>query len=581
MIDTLLTKQHLLALAGNTIFARGEAYFNSGAVDRLRLRNGKLHATVEGSDDYKVMLWADNDGLDYDCSCPMGLEGACCKHVVATGLAWDSSRRNKDNNTDVLEDDTALINNYLLKQSKETLANWLLDQCDNDEALYQDLKLRALRTTPSTDIKVLKQAVREALSVRGFVDYRNMRETVRRARTALSMLEALLADRQTAIAAELADYAMQCGIKSYTNMDDSSGNFGDLLHSFSELHLRAYTEAGTDYPLQAKAFYKLKSLDDWGFFAFSDYAPLLSEKEYKVYRKLAETKWAKVPAGKPHDNDSPGSLFMDHYHITAVMEELARYENNIDELIQIKSRDLTLPYHFLAIAELLHADGRHDEALDWAERGNAAFPHHPDSRLVEFLCGEYQRRKNHLAATNIAWRYFEQSPRLETYKLLKRCAEKNKDWPARRKSAIAHLGKLDISRRGAQGKTRNWQWQPGGSSTLIEIYHWEKEIEQALCTARKHGATQDQWLRLAQTCEKDHPRDAAEIYRNQLNDIVKRMGNEAYDRGAAIVKTVHQLMQRSKQTNEFNVWLAGVRAEHKAKRNFMQRLDAVMVKKQL
>lgn len=91
-LENLLTEKALLDLAGKTIYARGLDYFEGELVSDLRMINHKLRATVSGSDDYGVMLWANAHGLDYLCSCPMGDGGECCKHVVATGLAWLAQR---------------------------------------------------------------------------------------------------------------------------------------------------------------------------------------------------------------------------------------------------------------------------------------------------------------------------------------------------------------------------------------------------------------------------------------------------------------------------------------------------------
>ena len=46
-----------------------------------------MAARVGGTRLYRVELWAEQGDLGYDCSCPLGEEGAFCKHCVAAGLA--------------------------------------------------------------------------------------------------------------------------------------------------------------------------------------------------------------------------------------------------------------------------------------------------------------------------------------------------------------------------------------------------------------------------------------------------------------------------------------------------------------
>lgn len=69
-------------------FERGEAYYQAGAVVRLRQRGNTLQAEVEGSEiePYTVCLTFDEGGLTTaDCSCAYSFEG-WCKHIVATAL---------------------------------------------------------------------------------------------------------------------------------------------------------------------------------------------------------------------------------------------------------------------------------------------------------------------------------------------------------------------------------------------------------------------------------------------------------------------------------------------------------------
>ena len=74
------------------------------------------------------------------------------------------------------------------------------------------------------------------------------------------------------------------------------------------------------------------------------------------------------------------------------METLAKQSGNVEELVAVKSRDLSLAWHFLEIAEIYRNAKNRDMALEWAERGLAAFPVRTDSRLRDFLIEEYLYR---------------------------------------------------------------------------------------------------------------------------------------------------------------------------------------------
>ena len=45
-------------------------------------------ALVRGNRDYTVLLTSYEGALDYSCDCPIGSDGAFCKHCVAAALAW-------------------------------------------------------------------------------------------------------------------------------------------------------------------------------------------------------------------------------------------------------------------------------------------------------------------------------------------------------------------------------------------------------------------------------------------------------------------------------------------------------------
>lgn len=146
ILEKQLTKQTLLEYAGEVIYARGEDYFHAAAVDGLHMFNGRIIADVAGSgfNNYNVAISAGRKCFNYQCSCPMGEDGDLCKHVVAVGLVWlEHSGKPASRRVAALTDDTGMIRDYLLMQPKETLAEWLLEQCVRNTNLHAMLKQRA------------------------------------------------------------------------------------------------------------------------------------------------------------------------------------------------------------------------------------------------------------------------------------------------------------------------------------------------------------------------------------------------------------------------------------------------------
>jgi hypothetical protein len=86
----MFSKQDLRKMATPASFSRGQAYFEEGAVGRIRHRpeDNFYSAIVSGTADYGVELSLadDEDDPDFFCDCPYDYEGIC-KHAVALGLA--------------------------------------------------------------------------------------------------------------------------------------------------------------------------------------------------------------------------------------------------------------------------------------------------------------------------------------------------------------------------------------------------------------------------------------------------------------------------------------------------------------
>ncbi|MBT9393489.1 hypothetical protein KLP40_09980 [Hymenobacter sp. NST-14] len=84
----MLTLEDIRQQATAASFSRGRAYFEEGAVGRVRHRpaDNAFSATVSGTEDYDVELTVDDEGPEFWCNCPYDYEGIC-KHSVALGLA--------------------------------------------------------------------------------------------------------------------------------------------------------------------------------------------------------------------------------------------------------------------------------------------------------------------------------------------------------------------------------------------------------------------------------------------------------------------------------------------------------------
>jgi uncharacterized Zn finger protein len=90
-IANILHRETIAMIVGNKIFERGEQCFRAGRVIGVDAAPGELCGVVKPQDaqhpPYEVRIWVRDDGLAYQCTCPVGAALQFCKHTVAIVLA--------------------------------------------------------------------------------------------------------------------------------------------------------------------------------------------------------------------------------------------------------------------------------------------------------------------------------------------------------------------------------------------------------------------------------------------------------------------------------------------------------------
>lgn len=113
-IANILHRQTIAVLVGNRTFERGERCFAAGRVQRVEASRGELRGVVRPSEagraPYVVRLWVRDDGLAYECTCPVGETRQFCKHTVAIALAHlEQERTEAERGLGVLREALAAI----------------------------------------------------------------------------------------------------------------------------------------------------------------------------------------------------------------------------------------------------------------------------------------------------------------------------------------------------------------------------------------------------------------------------------------------------------------------------------------
>ncbi len=558
----LLDHDALLRLAGPRSYERGCDYVDWGAVGRIEVSEVQAEAWVQGGERYRVRLFVDGERLGFSCTCPMADQLAFCKHCVALALCCgDVDIANLPGLGELVPG--------LIELGSERLAELLVEHARGDDRLAQRLHALTLRTDDEVDVAAHRALLDAAIVVRGFVPYGEAWGYFRAIHDALDVLEELLEGDHAEAVVELAEHALRRLEEAIEHVDDSGGGASEAVERLERVHLAACERAGVDGVALAERLLMWELESDWGLFdgAVSKYAGVLGEAGLARYRALARERWAMVPTLGPGDTDD-----LEHLAIARVMESLAALGGRVEDVVAIRARDLSSGWRFLGIAELFRQQDRHDEALAWAERGLAELPGPPDPRLRAFAVEEYRRRGRAHDALALTAQAFEEQPDLETWTALRRDAEAVGEWQRRRPEALRALTERVDGNEGEQ------RWSVyRDSSELVRVHLYEGDADLAWQEALAGGCSRKLWLALAQRRRETHPDDALAIFKREVETTIEGRRKEAYAAAVDAMRPVRELLESTGRGDEFVAYIAGVREEHKRKRNLVKLLDAVAV----
>ena len=433
--------------------------------------------------------------------------------------------------------------------------------------------LKAERVVSGGNVaKAFRRAIDDASSINGYVDWREVRTFAGNLDQVADSLAELLQPDSAAMLVDLAEYAIERIEGALEQVDDSNGEIGGIASRLGEMHLRACTMAKSDAVALAERLFRLTTTLPFGICNFdaATYQDSLGKTGLQRYRELAEAEWRKIgPRCDDHGYDSHRAT------ITRIMERLAEASGDVDELVEIKSRDLSSAYRYLGIAEILAKAGRADEALEWAERGLRAFPDRPRDDLRDFLVAIYLERERNDEALQLTWVQFEERPGLETFKKLNVVSGKLGIWPAQRERALARLADAIASEAAA---TSRWKPKPSppDHSLRVAIALWEEDLDAAWTAAHQGVCDRNSLITLASKLESARPEDAISLYRRVVTPIVEQTNNAAYAEAIKLIRKVGGLMKTLNQSRQFGDYLAELRVRFKPKRNFIKLLDDIV-----
>ena len=353
-----LTERLLLEEAGDLSFERGQDYVKY--VVGLRVTGKRAHASIQAKRVYQVELdWAQKD-IRCLCTCPFFDQGFFCKHLVAVGLAaidagHGSAAPTQGGGPDIAE----LV--ALLDDSE--VRGLLVELADRDDGVRRVVELRAAARTgdPSTLAAELEAMVKQALAVRGHIDYRRSFGVARDA-------EEMLDELETYLDAGNADAVRPALLRATTRLrklvlqaDDSSGLLGNAGQRAAELYARACREGDPDAKKLARWLVQFRDTSPgWPQLELADFVDAFDDAALEIYRR-AVAKLDEAYADREHYK---------RFEVDLMLLELADHDKDVDRAVELLSTREHPQYG--AIIDRLRAAGRDEEAIEWMDRAVAA-----------------------------------------------------------------------------------------------------------------------------------------------------------------------------------------------------------------
>jgi hypothetical protein len=541
-------------LAGEKVFARGEAYCRGGQVEILAIEPARVVAQVSGTEDYRTVLTGRGKRIGGECSCPAFEEWGFCKHMVAVALMANAEGGDaKAEGAGTL----SRIRQHLKSKSIDTLVEMIVELAERDAKIYRKLDLAAAMSqadNPTLEAS-LRKAIDKATRTRGLVEYGEVGDWAAGVDGVLDAVAALVSNGRGGLALKLVDHALSKIEAAIQHVDDSDGYCGAMLSRACEIHLAACLAVRPDPVKLAGELFSREMDDQYDIFhgAAATYADVLGEVGLTEYRRRASEAWGKLP---PRSKGRGGMQNHDTGYdcLKRMLDFFAERDGDVEAQIALRAKDLSSPWKYLELAEFCLSLGREEEALSRAEEGLWIFEDgQPDGRLVGFVVQLLVKRKRKADAEALLWRTFEKAPSLEFYGKLRLIGG-----ASARERAIAFL-----EERLAKEKPSQWHFP---STLFIQILMKEKMFDQAWRIARRHGTSPGLAEDLARASETSHPAEAIEVYAKRVAEMVN-IGS-GYEEAAQLVVRMAGLRGATEQS----AYVAGLKERYHRKRNFMKLL---------
>ena len=568
-------------LASPQSIRRGRAYAADGRVTITTLSGAELQAEVRGTTRYRVRLWTEGGAHRWRCDCPVGLNGEFCKHSVATLAATDAPRASATTSaTDASPAEPGELAQFVGSLPPEQLVALVIEQAEIDQqfrtrlsrlAQLQNAGLASEEGTPGggLDLRALKKEITAAYG-RGFVSYREAGDWAAGVFEAIEWISDINDAGHFRTAALLAQHAHKRAESAMNRVDDSGGEITDISHRLTELHASACAEGAFPAEDLAQRLIKLEldaELDTFHRSAVS-HRESLGPDGLAVYGRLAQEAYDALPSNA----DRYGRAF----RVRQARIAHAIAFNDPDRLVEVLSDEIRSPADHLEIIDAFRAAGRMDEALAWADTSLSVFAdrHHQLVPVRARRADLLRQLSDDQAVVDMYWESFEITPTPQTYRLFVEAASDPKQ---ARDSAIARvlslLPVIDDGDEAAEPRIGR-PITNRAAAGVVAVLLAASDDDQAWSMALLHGATEDEWRRMAEHRQISDPESAIAVLALEIERSIEKKNRSGYRTAVQLLERIERLAANANKPELHESLVAEITTRHGRKSSLMELLHS-------
>jgi len=502
------------------------------------------------------------------------------------GVAAGQGRRAQQQRRQGLQD-------FLQQQDAADLAQRLWAWAQSDSELMADLTAWAARSRSHGDPQTMKKVVADLLANREPLDWRESAAYASRAEKALPLIESVLAhDPEQARA--LCEHALRRIYLVCDEADDSGGEISEVMDQLMELLLRCLRAA----PPAANwldDWFNLMQADPWGLWNEPAVLAAAGGAVQQAYQSKAAEEWQDWVARHPpavtttaDGGKGRRGASQRQSAVSAVAGQGGRFDYQREQLrrryldvlksqgdkqavIDLMRSSLTDAAEHSELVAYYESLGKKDEALAQARAATRLYPN--DWRCEQDLLRRCERGGWHEEALVIRRRQVEHMPDVEHYQAALLAAGKaGRDlaiyrdelftWAADREIAPPFGGRSMASPATAQGRHVD---------TRVSWLLAEAKLDDALALVQPPHVCRPALLRtIAKALPPSRHAQAVPLLQRVFAAWMTRASTPYME----VLEIVRETLERL-PAPERDQWLMLLRAQYKAKRNFIKGLDAL------